>query len=144
MIEVVTLMYLTYTEYKNMGGTLDGTAFSEYLVDAEILIDWYTFNRLHTETEIPLRVKQCVFKLVTLADMKSKTLVLGREVNGSGDAAVASQSNDGVSISYNTISASRAFDLIKSECNQVIQQYLNGTTDSKGRKLLYRGLYPNE
>lgn len=137
-------MYLTYEEYLNMGGTLDEAAFDNYLIDSEMLIDWYTFNRLHGETEIPERVKQCVFKLISLADMKSKSLVLGREVDGTGNASVSAQSNDGVSISYNTLSASQAFDLIKSESNQVVKQYLNGVVNSAGRKLLYRGIYPDE
>ena len=137
-------MYLTYNEYLNMGGTLDETAFSNYVMDAEMLIDWYTFNRLQSETSIPLRVKQCVFKLISLAEMKAKAFVLGRDVTGEGAASVASQSNDGVSISYNTISASQAFDLAKSESEQLIKQYLNGVVNSAGRKLLYRGVYPNE
>lgn len=137
-------MYLTYEEYLNMGGTLDEAAFDNYLIDAEMLIDWYTFNRLENETVIPEKVKKCVYKLISLADMKSKAFVLGREVNGDGNASVASQSNDGVSISYNTISASQAFDLLKSESENIIKQYLNGVVNSLGRKLLYRGIYPDE
>ena len=137
-------MYLTYEEYLNMGGTLDEAAFDNYLIDAEMLIDWYTFNRLENETVIPEKVKKCVYKLISLADMKSKAFVLGREVNGEGNASVASQSNDGVSISYNTIPASQAFDLIKSESANIIKQYLNGVVNSLGRKLLYRGIYPDE
>lgn len=137
-------MYLTYEEYLNMGGTLDKAAFDNYLIDAETLIDWYTFNRLHNEIDIPVRVKQCVFKLISLADMKAKSFVLGREVDGTGNAAVSAQSNDGVSISYNTLSASQAFDLIKAESGQVVKQYLNGVVNSLGRKLLYRGIYPDE
>lgn len=137
-------MYLTYEEYLNMGGTLDEAAFDNYLIDSEMLIDWYTFNRLHGETEIPERVKQCVFKLISLADMKSKSLVLGREVDGTGNASVSAQSNDGVSISYNTLSASQALDLIKLESGQIVKQYLNGVVNSAGRKLLYRGIYPDE
>ena len=137
-------MYLTYEEYLNMGGTLDEAAFDNYLIDSEMLIDWYTFNRLHGETEIPERVKQCVFKLISLADMKSKSLVLGREVDGTGNASVSAQSNDGVSISYNTLSASQALDLIKLESGQIVKHYLNGVVNSVGRKLLYRGIYPDE
>lgn len=137
-------MYLTYEEYLNMGGTLDEAAFDNYLIDSEMLIDWYTFNRLHEETEIPERVKQCVFKLISLAGMKSKSLVLGREVDGTGNASVSAQSNDGVSISYNTLSASQALDLIKLESGQIVKQYLNGVVNSVGRKLLYRGIYPDE
>ena len=137
-------MYLTYEEYLDMGGTLEETAFTNYEIEAEILIDWYTFNRLHGEAVIPERVKQCMLKLISLADMKANSFVLGREVNGSGNAAVASQSNDGVSISYNTISAAQAYELVKSESVQLIKQYLNGVVNSAGRKLLYRGIYPDE
>lgn len=137
-------MYLTYLEYQNMGGTLDESAFTNYYIDAEVLIDWYTFNRLHKEQIIPERVKQCIFKLIAIADMKAKSFVLGLEANGVGDAYIASQSNDGVSIHYNTISASQAFELAKSESVALIKQYLNGVVDEKGHKLLYRGSYPNE
>lgn len=137
-------MYLTYEEYLNMGGTLDNTAFLDYLIDAEMLIDWYTFHRLRGETEIPERVKQCVFKLISLADMQAKAFVLGRDVDGTGNASVSAQSNDGVSISYNTLSASQALDLIKLESGQIVKQYLNGVVNSAGRKLLYRGIYPDE
>ena len=137
-------MYLTYEEYLNMCGTLDEAAFLDYLIDAEMLIDWYTFHRLRDETEIPERVKQCVFKLISLADMKATAFVLGRDVDGTGNASVSAQSNDGVSISYNALSASQAFDLIKSESSQVIKQYLEGVVNHMGRKLLYRGIYPDE
>ena len=109
-----------------------------------MLIDWYTFHRLRDETEIPERVKQCVFKLISLADMKATAFVLGRDVDGTGNASVSAQSNDGVSISYNALSASQAFDLIKSESSQVIKQYLEGVVNHMGRKLLYRGIYPDE
>ena len=142
-------MYLTYEEYLNMGGTLDEAAFDNYLIDSEMLIDWYTFNRLHEETEIPERVKQCVFKLISLAGMKSKSLVLGREVDRTGNASVSAQSNDGVSISYNTVSASDIFDSLSAkkqggQIENLVQMYLQGVVNSLGRKLLYRGLYPNE
>lgn len=137
-------MYLTYNEYLEMGGTLDETAFSDYVLDADILIDWYTFNRLHHESNIPERVKQCVFKLISLADTKAKAFSLGHNLEGTDTALVTSQSNDGVSITYNALSASQAFDLIKSESDITIKQYLNGVVNSVGRRLLYRGVYPDE
>ena len=40
-------MYLAYEDYQNMGGTLDETAFNDFEFEAETIVDWYTFNRLH-------------------------------------------------------------------------------------------------
>lgn len=136
-------MYLTYAEYQTMGGTLDETAFNNFEFEASCLVDWYTFNRLKNETEYPETLKRCVFKLIEMVQAKNTSLSLGDD--GSGNAtAIASQSNDGVSISYNVMSASRLFDNAKSEVKSIIQQYLSGVVNSLGHKLLYRGVYPDE
>lgn len=135
-------MYLTFSEYQNMGGTLDETAFNDFEYEAETFVDWVTFNRLHGETEIPDRVKQCVYHLIDIAKKKQDAFSVGDD--GSSGAAVASQSNDGVSISYNVISASEAFKMADKEMDLVIRRYLNELRNSKGRKLTYRGIYPDE
>lgn len=139
-------MYLSYADYQNMGGTLDETLFNELEFEAEAQVDWYTFNRLHGETEYPERLQRCVYALIKLIYTTQQASLLGDD--GSGDseinAAVASQSNDGVSISYNVISAKEAIDLNKAKIEQTIQQYLQGVMNSLGRKLLYRGMYPGE
>lgn len=138
-------MYLTYEEYQNMGGTLDESTFTGYEYEAEIMIDWYTFNRLHGETEYPEAVKRCVYHLISLLDLKAQAIGTGAEENSNdGGKTIASQSNDGVSISYNIMSASELATLAKEEMGNSIQRYLNGVMNSLGRKLLYRGLYPGE
>lgn len=136
-------MYLTYAEYQTMGGTLDETAFNNFEFEASCLVDWYTFNRLKNETEYPETLKRCVFKLIEMVQAKNTSLSLGNDGSG-GVSAIASQSNDGVSISYNVMSASRLFDNAKSEVKSIIQQYLSGVVNSLGHKLLYRGVYPDE
>lgn len=136
-------MYLTYVEYQSMGGTLDETAFNNFEFEARSVIDWYTFNRLKKETEYPEEVKRCIFKLIEMVQAKNTSLSLGDDGSGS-TTAIASQSNDGVSISYNVMSASRLFDNAKSEMKATIQQYLNGVVNSLGHRLLYRGVYPDE
>lgn len=149
-------MYLTYEEYTNMGGTLEETAFENYEFEARSLIDWYTFRRLDNEETYPEAVKRCMYALIQLAELKASALKLGmqpQEFSSStsveGLPYVASQSNDGVSISYNVLSASEMFKLLNSKeagnvVEDTIKRYLNGVKNSLGRLLLFRGFYPNE
>lgn len=139
-------MYLLYSEYQNMGGTLDETLFNELEFEAETQVDWYTFNRLRNEEEYPERLKRCMYALISLIYRVQQASMLGDD--GSGDsninAAVASQSNDGVSISYNVMSAHDVVESSKAEIESIIQRYLQGVMNSLGRNVLYRGLYPGE
>ena len=145
-------MYLTYTEYTQMGGTLDSTAFSDYEYEAETIINWYTFNRLVNNpiTPVPEAVKRCMMRLIELAKLEADLYASMFGSSGTnGDLMIASQSNDGVSISYNTISASEAFAAVTSKAKgniieETVRRYLNGLKDAKGRNLLYRGLYEDE
>lgn len=141
-------MYLSYEEYRNMGGMLDETAFSDFEYDARTYIDWYTFNRLENETEIPDKVKECMYHLIKILALQQELLNGGTSSSGSestaGISSIASQSNDGVSVSYNVVSAKDILDDTKTEIGSLIQRYLQGVRNSLGRKLLYRGLYPYE
>ena len=139
-------MYLTYEEYQAMGGDLDEPTFNFYRYDVECYIDWYTFDRLHNETEIPDRVKQCVFYLIKLAQTKAGLVFPSANGEGSGgiDAKTESQSNDGVTITYSTLHGDMLYINSKKEMEEAINRYLNGVVNSLGRKLLYRGLYPGE
>lgn len=136
-------MYLTYSEYQAMGGTLDETTFNEYEIQSEALIDYVTFSRLRDEKTYSDRVKQCVYQLIKMGKLKADASVLGEGEDGTS-GAIASQSNDGVSVSYNVLSASEVFKSIKDEMLQQIRIYLEGERNSKGKRLLYRGLYPDE
>ena len=71
---------------------------------------------------------------------------LGDVEDGSSTStgAISSQSNDGVSVSYNVLSASEAYKLCEDEVGNTVKRYLNDVTNELGRKLLYRGLYPGE
>lgn len=139
-------MYLTFTEYQNMGGTLDEAAFNNFEFEAETVIDWYTFNRLQHDTNYPDKLKQCMFKLITMAQERQQTMSPGETMDGDNNvtSAIASRSNDGVSISYNIVSAGELFDKLKTEMGDTVQKYLNGVVNELGRKVLYRGFYPGE
>ena len=140
--------YLTYDEYTEVGGTLDETEFNYYAYEAESYIDWYTFNRLHNTTEIPDAVKRCEVFLIRLIQERLAALGISTvDSNGTADntlKSILSQSNDGVSVSYNSLGAKDALSGLSAEIEQTINRCLQGVTNELGRKLLYRGLYSGE
>lgn len=140
-------MYLTYAEYQELGGTLDDTTFSEFEFEARCKIDWWTFNRLKNEESYPEEVKRCMYKLIKLIQQVQEASVLdgeGDSSSGSSAAGISSMSNDGVSISYNVMSAAQAAEQASDQMAACIKQYLGDVKNSLGRKVLYRGLYPGE
>ena len=138
-------MYLTYGEYTDMGGTLDETTFTDFAFEAESTINWYTFNRLVKEDSVSDNVKRLMFRLIGLIQLSQQAQSLGQDTKtGNVASAIASQSNDGFSTSYNVLSASEAVKLSQSEVKRLVRQYLGAEVNSLGHKLLYRGVYPNE
>lgn len=129
-------MYLTYAEYQAYGGTLDETAFNNYVFQAEGLVNRYTFNRLVDETTIHDAVKRVVYALITLADKQTQAL--------DSDGAVTSRSNDGVSESYGAMTADNIYQNLANQTGDIVLNGLSGVRNSKGKRLLYRGLYPDE
>lgn len=139
-------MYLTYDEYINMGGTeLEETTFQQLEFEARSIIDWCTFNRLKNETEYPEAVKRCMLKLIQLMKIKQDASITNPMDNeGNKIAGLSSESNDGVSASYNVLSVKDAIDMVSKDAEQCVSMYLNGVKNSLGHRLLYRGVYPNE
>ena len=140
-------MYLSYIEYLAYGGKLDETTFNEFEFEAECIIDYYTFNRLKNDTVISEPVKRLVYALIGIAQKKAATLNLGvntSNIEGSGDVYVMQQSNDGVSTTYNGMSAASLYQLSKQEMSRTVFRYLATVVNQAGRKVLYRGLYPGE
>lgn len=135
-------MYLTYENYKSLGGTLDETDFNRFEFQVEAQINYATFNRLKGDTVIPEEVTRLSFYLVDLMEKKAAAFSLGKTENGT--AYITTQSNDGVSISYNGIAPSDLIKLCKTDFLDAIRNYLEGVKNEAGRKLLYRGIYPGE
>lgn len=136
-------MYLTYDEYKRMGGTLEEVHFMNFEFQAEAQINYATFSRLKGDSIIPEEVKRLTHYLITLMEKKAAAISLGKGADGN-DVYITSQSNDGVSISYNGMSPSDLVKLCKEDSLNAIRSYLDGVTNEAGRKLLYRGIYPGE
>lgn len=138
-------MYLTFEEYTQFGGNLDETTFNNFEFKARSTIDWFTFNRLQKELEYPEAVKRCMYELIRLAEIQEQAGAVSAATAGDTiKAGIASQSNDGVSVSYNVLSAQAALENSQKQVHETIQQYLQGVKDSLGHKLLYRGVYPDE
>lgn len=140
-------MYLTYEEYIQMGGeALEDTAYENLEFEARTQIDWWTFGRLKNETVQQEAVKRCMYKLIELLDKQQKVLMVDAvDEDGNIKAGLmAHQSNDGVSSTYNVITGNMAVRVLKSQLDNTIKMYLQDVRDSLGRKVLYRGLYPNE
>ena len=154
-------MYLTYEAYQNMGGTLDEATFNDFEYEAETIVNWYTFNRLKTETEYPAELARCMYRLIMLAKLQADALIMGKQTTISYDSEgnktttevetyIKSQSNDGVSVSYNAIDANELFGMLTSTgkgnvMETTVFRYLSGVRRlSDGKRLTYRGMYPDE
>ena len=124
--------YLTYEEYKALGGTLDLLPFNLLEFEARRKIDINTFDRLKNCDEIPQEVKLCEYKLINSIEEYAKT------TNSGGN--IASESIDGYSVSY--ISADRISGVVKSrnkELTDIIRTYLLNVV-CNGEHLLYCGV----
>jgi hypothetical protein len=140
-------MYLTFEEYQNYGGTLSATTFEEFEFEAEVLINYRTFNRLKNIEPVPDKVKRLIKHIIDLMQKKADSLSLGNAgdttVNSVG-SYIKSQSNDGVSITYGGMSSMELYRACERDAVLAIERYLVDCTDALGRKVLYRGLYPGE
>ena len=138
-------MYLSYEEYQNMGGTLDETTFNDLEFEAECKVNYWTFNRLKKEEIYPEELQRCMYKLIGLIQqVQQASAPSGDASTGSVSAGIASMSNDGVSESYNVMSAADAVEQASAQIDGCIRQYLADVKNSLGQKVLYRGLYPGE
>lgn len=115
-------MYITYEEYKSLGGTLDEAAFYIYGYDADREIKAQTHDRITTPSEA---VKRCI---VRVTDLMSKADI--------GVERVTSFNHDGLSQNF----AAPTADEYAGKINDIIYTYLIGETADDGTPLLYRGV----
>lgn len=122
------MQYLTYEEYKTIGGELDSAAFNRNIMRVCKVIDSETHNRLVNKTNIPDEVKHCVRDLI---EYYANNVSNGKTVTSK------SQSAGGVSESesYGTKTA----EDVSNEVVSIISDYLLSVKDCNGTSLLYRG-----
>lgn len=124
------MAYLSYDEYKEMGGTMEQADFTLAEFKAEKRIDYLTDSRVKAMAEVPEAVKLCIMAIM---EMESK---VGTEAQVS-NPVVTSFNNDGYSESYGK--AMGAEDADKA-MNGLVKEYLYGEVDDYGVPLLFRGL----
>ena len=110
--------YLTYEEYKLLGGTLNLMPFNLLEYEIRRKIDLRTHNRL-INNDIPNEVKMCMYNMIDRVDSYAKSL--------NTNSNVASENIDGYSVSY--ITPNQISDIVKSknvELDNIMLDYLYG------------------
>lgn len=120
--------YLTYEDYKKIGGVLESTAFDRYSARAFSRIDQETQNRISKMSIVPVAVKHLC-----------RDLIEYMHNNLSQDKALSSvsQSQGGASESESYVN--KTADDMDNDISNLIYDYLASVTDDNGTPLLYRG-----
>lgn len=84
--------YLTYAEYKSLGGTLEETPFNILELEAQKSIDKYTTGKLKELDSQINEVKVCTFRLINLLNTYNSY--------DNQNKSISSENTDGYSISY--------------------------------------------
>ena len=127
-------MYLTYDEYKDMGGGMDAAIFPRFEAKARKRIDAMTFGRLQGENDVRECVKHCMFELIgAMHEDETSVGFSGREIS--------SMSNDGVSVTYASgNSQTGAQSSSGARYAGIVRTWLAGETDACGNNILYAGV----
>ena len=126
--------YLTYEEYKALGGTLDLTPFNLLEFEARRRIDGKTLNRLINVEKIPQEVKLCIFNLINTV----KNYIDNENTNQNWN--ISSESTDGYSVSY--ITPAQIKDVVESR-KQIIDDNIDNDLFGvvvNGKHILYCGI----
>ena len=125
--------YLTYNEYKALGGNLDITPFNLLEYEARRIIDNRTLQRLKGIEIIPQEVKMCMFALINSISSYSSCV-------NSNNKNIASENIDGYSVSY--VTGGTIQEVVSSknvELNDIITTYLFGVIVNN-EHILYIGV----
>ena len=122
------MIYLTYDEYTEIGGTLDLTAFNRNIDRACGIIDNATHNRIEGMAEVPQRAKALCRDLVEYLARYSTS-----------DMVVSSRSQSAGGVSESESYATKTADDVYGDIQNMIYDYLLNVTDDSGTPLLYRG-----
>lgn len=125
-------MYLTYEEYKELGGDLDEPDFNRLERKASAKINYYTQNRLVNDYTIPDGVNIAMMDIIELFEKKN-------QYSDPDGGIVSSESNDDVSVSYANETANEFLDSFEKRVYEIIKENLIYAKNQAGTHLLYRG-----
>ena len=124
--------YLTYDEYKALGGSLDKTPFNLLEFEARRIIDSRTLQRLKGIEQVPQEVKMCMFSLVNTINSYTNQSQTSKNIS--------SESVGSYSVSY--ITGTQIQETINSknaELTDIVINYLTGVIVN-GEHLIYCGV----
>jgi methyltransferase-like protein len=122
------MTYLTYAEYKEIGGTLEETAFNRNIDRSCGIIDNATHNRIEAMKKVPQNVKSLCRDLVEY---------FAANFGSSKQVSSRNQSAGGVSESESFVI--RSIEERAGEIDDMVKDYLLNEVDDCGTPLLYRG-----
>lgn len=125
--------YLTYEEYKSLGGTLGEMPFNILELKARQVINERTQNRLKNIEEIPQEVKICVYDLINTMNKYNLS-------NNSTSSNISSENTDGYSVTYK--SGTELTEEQKKQYDDVIETDLYGVIVDN-TPILYLGVNTN-
>ena len=126
--------YLTYEEYKGLGGTLPEMPVNILEFETRKKIDNRTQNRIKYMTSKPQDVKLCVNAMINT--LLQYVVDSSKGINKN----IASESIDGYSVSFITGSqVQEAIKSKKSELEDIMQTYLGNLRTSDNIPVLYLG-----
>ena len=125
--------YLTYEEYKSLGGTLGEMPFNILELKARQIINERTQNRLKDVEKIPQEVKICVYDLINTMNKYNLS-------NNSTSSNVSSENTDGYSVTYK--SGTELTEEQKKQYDDVMETDLYGVIVDN-TPILYLGVNTN-
>ena len=125
--------YLSYEEYKSLGGTLGEMPFNILELKARQVINERTQNRLKNIEEIPQEVKICVYDLINTMNKYNLS-------NNSTSSNISSENTDGYSVTYK--SGTELTEEQKKQYDDVIETDLYGVIVDN-TPILYLGVNTN-
>ena len=121
------MQYLTYEEYKSMGGELNETAFKRSIYKACGVIDEHTHCRLQKGEIVSDMVKACICELVEYIN------------NNSATKNITSKSQSAGGVSESESYSTKSTDDMSDDMYNIIRSYLSNELDIDDVPLLYRG-----
>lgn len=136
--------YLTYEDYRLLGGKMEYMPFNLLEYEARRIIDGRTQRRLIGIEEIPQEVKMCINKMISCMANYISTMQSDTQSKSEGKSNVASENIDGYSVSYVTADQvlANAQTIIKSkqtELEDIMFDYLIGCVVN-GEHIMYNGV----
>ena len=124
--------YLTYNEYKALGGNLDITPFNLLEYEARRIIDSRTLQRLKEIEIIPQEVKMCMFSLINTINSYANKSQTSKNIS--------SESVGSYSVSYATgTQIQETINSKNAELTDIVLTYLTGVIVN-GQHVVYLGV----